>query len=113
MITTEQSVSNKLYIILKLNRLLFLICLFSIMLIMTSLIYIVFKVILILILTLIKLIRRLYFKKVNNNEECSICLEPMDKNTIVITYCNHTFHDDCIKKMLDYNNKCPLCRRIL
>jgi hypothetical protein len=105
MITTEQSVSNKLYIILKLNRLLFLICLFSIMLIITSLIYIVFKVI---------FIKKLYFNKVNNNnEECSICLEPMDKNTIVITYCNHTFHDDCIKKMLDYNNKCPLCRRIL
>jgi len=105
MITTEQSVSNKLYFILKLNRLLFLICLFSIMLIMTSLIYIVFKVI---------FIKKLDFNKVNNNnEECSICLEPMDKNTIVITYCNHTFHDDCIKKMLDYNNKCPLCRRIL
>jgi|UniRef100_A0A6C0LFA7 hypothetical protein len=105
MITTEQSVSNKLYIILKLNRLLFLICLFSIMLIITSLIYIVFKVI---------FIKKLDFNKVNNNnEECSICLEPMDKNTIVITYCNHTFHDDCIKKMLDYNNKCPLCRRIL
>jgi len=105
MITTEQSVSNKLYIILKLNRLLFLICLFSIMLIITSLIYIVFKVI---------FIKKMDFNKVNNNnEECSICLEPMDKNTIVITYCNHTFHDDCIKKMLDYNNKCPLCRRIL
>jgi hypothetical protein len=112
MITAEPS--NKLYFILKLNRLLLLICLFSIMLIITSLIFIVFKALFILILTLMKLIRRLYFNKVNNNnEECSICLEPMDKNTIVITYCNHTFHDDCIKKMLDYNNKCPLCRRIL
>jgi hypothetical protein len=106
------SPSNKLYIILKINKLLFIICLISIILLLLSLLFILCKIILILILSIIKLIRRRYFNN-QNNEECSICLEPINSNNMIITYCNHTFHDSCIKQMLYYNNKCPLCRRIL
>ncbi len=108
------STSNKLYIILKINKLLFIIC-FILIILLLSLLFILCKIILILILSIIKLIRRQHFNNQNNqnNEECSICLELINSNNMIITYCNHIFHDSCIKQMLYYNNKCPLCRRIL
>ena len=44
--------------------------------------------------------------------ECSICLEPLDKNAVKLDNCNHMFHEKCIKQLINGNQyaKCPLCR---
>lgn len=54
------------------------------------------------------------------NNECSICLESIEPNNIVLTKCNHTFHCNCILSWLksdnlkqcssDNPNGCPNCR---
>tara|TARA_Y100000590_G_scaffold467893_1_gene648454 strand:+ start:1729 stop:2208 length:480 start_codon:yes stop_codon:yes gene_type:complete len=46
------------------------------------------------------------------NMECSICLDPLDKNAVKLDNCNHMFHKKCIKKLISGNQyaKCPLCR---
>lgn len=61
-------------------------------------------------------------------ENCVICLEPlkttMDSNTgnikeqlvdskdeSVFLECGHNFHRECIKEMLQKNNRCPICRQ--
>jgi hypothetical protein len=53
-------------------------------------------------------------------EECSICLEPINKNdSLRFTVCAHKFHEKCLKKHDEYcimNNKhtlCPLCNNQL
>ena len=40
--------------------------------------------------------------------ECSICLENMNKQTLIITNCGHKFHLSCLSKIT--NNTCPNCR---
>ena len=45
-------------------------------------------------------------------ELCSICLEELNKNIIILD-CNHRFHQNCINKYITYkniNNFCPNCR---
>ena len=46
------------------------------------------------------------------NMDCSICLDPLDKNVVKLDNCNHMFHKKCIKKLISVNPhaKCPLCR---
>ena len=39
--------------------------------------------------------------------ECSICLELINKNNIILE-CNHNFHRDCLKHLKKWN--CPICR---
>lgn len=48
----------------------------------------------------------------NSNMECSICLDPLDKNVVKLDNCNHMFHKKCIQKLINTNSnaKCPLCR---
>jgi hypothetical protein len=65
------------------------------------------------------------------NTECPICLSELDDD-IVITPCNHSFHQSCIWQYLETNHKiiknthnycnhgdipmpydCPLCRRYI
>ena len=48
-----------------------------------------------------------------NDNECSICFEPMKKNITIALPCGHIFHTKCIKQALRYNNKCPNCRRVI
>lgn len=43
-------------------------------------------------------------------EDCSICLDNMEKGLIVKTICNHIFHNDCITQNIKYYSTCPLCR---
>jgi hypothetical protein len=47
--------------------------------------------------------------------ECSICYEPMHKQSVLKVKCNHYFHDGCILRWLQTENKyhCPLCRTLL
>jgi hypothetical protein len=47
------------------------------------------------------------------NDDCSICLEPLNSN-IFTTKCNHIFHNKCIEDLKNNNHyKCPLCRNNL
>lgn len=50
------------------------------------------------------------------NEQCSICLDKLDKDTdkssYIILPCEHVFHDGCIKEWVkDYDYHCPICKR--
>jgi len=38
---------------------------------------------------------------------CSVCLERMDDNVLIIL-CNHSFHAECLEKWMD--TTCPVCR---
>lgn len=44
--------------------------------------------------------------------ECSICLSNFLVNDVVISLgCNHTFHNNCIKKWLKLKETCPTCKQ--
>ena len=42
-------------------------------------------------------------------DNCSICLEPLNK-TISTTKCKHNFHTQCLEKSMEFIDCCPLCR---
>ena len=42
---------------------------------------------------------------------CCLCLENITRPTI--TNCLHIFCHDCIKRSLEFNSKCPMCRSVL
>ncbi|XP_047165837.1 E3 ubiquitin-protein ligase RNF6-like [Vigna umbellata] len=47
-------------------------------------------------------------------DSCSICLEELAIGSRAVRIphpCSHIFHHHCIKKWLDINLTCPLCRR--
>ncbi|WVZ04520.1 hypothetical protein V8G54_025326 [Vigna mungo] len=47
-------------------------------------------------------------------DSCSICLEELAIGSRAIRLphpCSHIFHSHCIKKWLNINHTCPLCRR--
>jgi hypothetical protein len=49
-----------------------------------------------------------------NNDECSFCLNRIDPSkNYTITNCIHKFHSDCIFKVVQRYNKCPICNRDL
>ena len=41
-------------------------------------------------------------------EDCAICLE--DLHEPVITHCAHVFGGDCIRRVVETQHKCPMCR---
>lgn len=43
-----------------------------------------------------------------NNNECSICFEPVGDTNVAITECGHKFHLSCYKKWS--KKSCPMCR---
>lgn len=47
------------------------------------------------------------------NNKCTICLDDFTEQTSVRKMdCNHVFHKKCIDKwLLEYNYKCPMCRK--
>ena len=47
--------------------------------------------------------------KVFEQEECPICLEPLE-NHITSLKCGHVFHTNCILNVLSQQGKCPICR---
>ena len=57
---------------------------------------------------------KLPIQKITDQEdiECAICIDKFEKeNEIIKLNCNHIYHKDCIKNyLLNYNNKCPMCR---
>lgn len=55
-----------------------------------------------------------FIKETINDNECSICFEPMTKKNITIASpCGHIFHTKCIEDALRHNKKCPLCRKVI
>ena len=40
---------------------------------------------------------------------CCICLIETNEKNITLN-CGHRLHKKCLIKMIDYHNKCPLCR---
>ena len=49
-----------------------------------------------------------------NNDECSFCLNIIDTSkNYTITNCFHKFHSDCIFKIVQRYNKCPICNKDL
>jgi len=56
------------------------------------------------------IIKHIIHKNNNNDDICIICFE--NKTNIILKECNHDlFCDDCISKIENINNKCPLCRQ--
>jgi hypothetical protein len=52
--------------------------------------------------------------EINDNENCTICLETFKLNDIIsILNCNHKYHHDCIRQWTEKERSCPLCRKIL
>ena len=41
---------------------------------------------------------------------CCICLKDDNKNYITLD-CGHKLHKTCLKELLYYSNKCPMCRQ--
>lgn len=44
-------------------------------------------------------------------DQCSICLNMISQERQRLI-CNHSFHNDCIMKWLERDNRCPVCRKI-
>lgn len=48
---------------------------------------------------------------IENQEECAVCID--DLKAPVITHCKHVFCSGCIRKVIQTQGKCPLCRTAL
>lgn len=54
------------------------------------------------------------YQNQKENEKCPICLEiyEKDKDILIETICNHSFHENCIKEWVSNQKEtCPLCRK--
>lgn len=51
--------------------------------------------------------------KLNKEYTCPICLDLVDKETIDMTICGHTFHKECLKQSKEIKKECPTCRKKL
>jgi FMN phosphatase YigB (HAD superfamily) len=50
--------------------------------------------------------------KDNKKLHCIICLENYKYNDLIaLMKCDHTYHYNCIKKWLNHNPNCPICRK--
>ena len=55
-----------------------------------------------------------YENKPLQGTECSICMSEINDNEVsVITPCKHSFHDECIRRWMEEQLICPICRREL
>ena len=53
-------------------------------------------------------------KLIEKNDTCIICQECFEEEqTIMILQCDHFFHRDCLLMWFQYQNKCPLCKKIV
>ena len=63
---------------------------------------------------LYKSLRNGFYRTKKNGEaedECAICLSAFEHHTPIKKFpCDHTFHSECAKELLNFNTKCPLCR---
>ncbi|XP_024012984.1 E3 ubiquitin-protein ligase ATL4 isoform X2 [Eutrema salsugineum] len=48
------------------------------------------------------------------DKRCSVCLEDFEpKETVMLTPCQHMFHEECIVPWLKSKGQCPLCRSVI
>ena len=47
---------------------------------------------------------------VENEEECCICLQPIEESKMVTLRCCHKFHGQCLCDHLVRDSRCPICR---
>jgi hypothetical protein len=43
--------------------------------------------------------------------DCTICLDSLEKGKIADLKCKHEFHNKCISEWICKENSCPICRR--
>ncbi|RRT63072.1 hypothetical protein B296_00042997 [Ensete ventricosum] len=49
-----------------------------------------------------------------DGKDCTICLEAFVPNDqVLVTPCNHMFHNDCLVPWVKSQGKCPVCRFVL
>lgn len=49
--------------------------------------------------------------RIDANDECAICFDSLQMETIVITRCKHAFCNKCIfKYVFSHSKRCPICR---
>ena len=48
--------------------------------------------------------------RMNELNQCGICLDNLEKTNFCVTNCGHSFCLDCIIKNTNYNQDCPYCR---
>lgn len=48
---------------------------------------------------------------IESQEECPVCIDTLDAP--LITHCKHVFCGGCIKKVIEAQGKCPMCRTAL
>ena len=62
---------------------------------------------------------RLYYRENPKNyineqnegrERCAICLEDFEIEEVLVTPCNHIFHEECIIPWVKSHDQCPVCR---
>ena len=46
--------------------------------------------------------------QIESQEDCAVCLETL--HNPVITTCGHSFGQECISKVIEQQQKCPMCR---
>lgn len=47
---------------------------------------------------------------IESREDCPICLDNLHGHSPVITHCAHVFGSDCIRRVIETQHKCPMCR---
>ncbi|RDX60090.1 E3 ubiquitin-protein ligase RNF133, partial [Mucuna pruriens] len=53
-------------------------------------------------------------EKDEDGKSCAICLEDFEPNEeVMLTPCNHMFHEDCIVPWLTSKGQCPVCRFVI
>ncbi|KAK3183960.1 hypothetical protein Dsin_031246 [Dipteronia sinensis] len=47
----------------------------------------------------------------NDGKNCAVCLEDFEpREKVMLTPCNHMFHEECIVPWIRSNGQCPVCR---
>lgn len=44
-------------------------------------------------------------------DSCSICFDRLTKGSALMTKCDHVFHYRCIRRWLNQNHNCPMCKQ--
>ncbi|RVW32956.1 E3 ubiquitin-protein ligase RNF126 [Vitis vinifera] len=66
-----------------------------------------------------RIVMRLYYRENPKNyineqnegrERCPICLEDFEIEEVLVTPCNHIFHEECIIPWVKSHDQCPVCR---
>ena len=46
----------------------------------------------------------------NDNNQCSICINNIEPDSVEYLPCAHGFHRDCITRWLEIKHYCPICK---